>query len=98
MIDDIYVSDNETLRSLGFEFRQRIGNRLTYFLESSNLQVYMYIDYDIKTYTAQITKDFIVEAVIKPAATLEELINNIVEGNIQDYRRVDPDYGRKFIW
>ena len=98
MIVDIYLSDNKALKSLGFELRQRVGNRLTYFLESSNLQVYVYIDYDIKTYTAQITKDFVVEAVIKPATTLEELINNIVEGNTRDYWWVDPDYGRKFIW
>ncbi len=97
MIDDIYNSDKEILRSLGFRFQLRVSNRLTYFLENPNLQVYVYIDYDTKTYWAQIAKNFITEAVIKSADTLDELINNIIKGNTQDYRWVDES-GAKFSW
>lgn len=97
MIDDIYNSDNETLRSLGFRFQLRVSNRVTYYLENSNLQVYVYINYDTKTYCAQIAKNFITEALIKPADTLDELINNIIEGNTQDYWWVDES-GAKFSW
>lgn len=90
MTDEIYINDDETLKSLGFRFQVKVGNRLTYFIDTNGIQVYVYITYGIdnnknRLYRAQITKSYITEAVIKPADTLDELINNIIKGNTQDY-------------
>lgn len=90
MTDDIYINDNETLASLGFKLQNKRNSYLTYFMETGEVQVYVYITYETgsnkdKPYRAQIANSYITEAIIKPADTLEELINNIVEGNTQDY-------------
>lgn len=90
MTDDIYINDNETLASLGFKLQNKRNNRLTYFMETGEVQVYVYITYETgsskdKPYRAQIANLYITKAIIKPADTLEELINNIIEGNTQDY-------------
>ena len=90
MVDDVYTNDNETLISLGFKLHGNWNNHLIYFMETGEVQVYVDITYETGSnkkglYRAQIANLYITEAVIKPADTLEELINNIVEGNTQDY-------------
>lgn len=90
MFNNIYEEDNAALSSLGFKLQgEWINNRYTYFLEENNLQVYVYISYEAKDlnlkYRAQITKQYITEAIIKSASTLEELINNITQGKVLNY-------------